>query len=268
MHEELEDLSTRSIMEHLPPIDKAPILEYLARLGLKKFKEEYAIPTRTYENGIVDHTKLISDVSALVSDDYRWKAPFFDEHHLHWEGHNYKPELYDGDTIPNQFRELDTHKLWIPREFHNFIHATTIPPDVPPYEVMSDSIKEFRANYHLYILSSQAIDLKERRDRSILLPGEDNRVVDPANKRVADSGLYEERRNEFIQQIEQQFQDGLPPDLTHLSSLQLESAASIEAFLPQIRRGMKEAIALSSKKRRGRAVRLLIELPYREDQAA
>lgn len=72
-----EDLSTSELLEHLPPIKHAPILKELGRLGLESFKLRYALTTPTLPNGIVDHEKLVANVSALVSSDYRWRAPFF-----------------------------------------------------------------------------------------------------------------------------------------------------------------------------------------------
>jgi hypothetical protein len=260
MLEEMEAFKTASILEQLPPVSHAPILRELGSLGLTKFKELHAIPTPTHENGIVDHEALIREVGALVSRTYRWKAPYFDEHHLHWRAYYYNPGFHEGSTIPERFRDLSTHKLWVPREFHNFIHAVTLPPDVPAMEVMEQSIEEYRFNNHIYTLSSQAINLKERSERSIPLPGDGNRVRDPTSKRIMQNGLYEKRRQEFIQEIEERFMGDLPPDLTHLSSLQLKQQASIEELLPQIRRSTKDAIAYSANGRRGRAVRLLIDL--------
>ena len=66
-----DELPSRTILEQLPPISHAPILEKLGELGMRKFKDKYAIPTPTFENGIVDHEQLVADVSALVSKNYR-----------------------------------------------------------------------------------------------------------------------------------------------------------------------------------------------------
>jgi hypothetical protein len=261
-----DDSHTSSLLERLPPIEHAPILEKLGSLGLRKFRDEYAIPTPTLPNGIVDHQKLVEDVSALVSSQYRWRAPFFDEHHLHWKGYYYNPGLHGDSTIPKQFRDLNIHKLWIPREFHDFIHAVTIPPDVPHMDVMAESVEQYRHKEYMYTISSEVITLRERDERAIPLPrSSDNeilRVRDPISKRIVADGLYEERRRAFIDMLEEYFYNDLPPDLTHLSSLQLEQVSEFEEVIPQIRRGLKESIALANnRRRRGRAVRLLLELP-------
>lgn len=270
MESAFEYQSTASILERLPPIEHAPILEKLGSLGLRKFKELYAIPTPTLSNGIVDHQQLVKDVGGLVSSDYRWRAPFFDEHHLHWKGHYYNPGLHGDSTIPKQFRDLSIHKLWIPREFHDFIHAVTVPSDVPDFDIMNESVAEYRHKEYMYTISSEVITLRERDERAIPLPRKSDdeilRVRDPISKRIVADGLYEERRRAFIDVIEQYFHSGLPPDLTHLSSLQLEQVAEFEEVIPQIRRGLKESIALTNNhRRRGRAVRLLLDLPNKSE---
>lgn len=268
MERVFDDPHANTLLERLPSIEHAPILEKLGELGLRKFKEQYAIPTPTLPNGIVDHQKLVENVSELVSSDYRWRAPFFDEHHLHWKGYYYNQGFHDDSTIPKQFRDLNIHKLWVPREFHDFIHAVTLPPDVPDFDVMAESVKQYRHKEYMYTISSEIITLRERDERAIPLPQRNEndirRVRDPISKRIVVDGLYEERRQVFIEMIEQYFYNGLPPDLTHLSSLQLEQMSQFEEAIPQIRRGLKESIALANnRRRRGRAVRLLLDLPHR-----
>ena len=259
MHEELLDADTRTVLEQLPPIKYAPVLQHLGRLGLEQFKSLYAIPTPIYTNGIVNHTVLIEQVSAFVSPEYRWRAPFFDEHHLHWEKSYYSPELHDGDMLPSEFRNLPIHTLWVPREFHNFVHALTLPSEVPSLEVMQQSVRRYRLNHHLFKISSQAIELRERNERLVPLPGDDDRLRDPIKKRIIDAGVLEQRRQEFIGEITEHFRSGMPPDLTNLSSLSFEEASDVEPVLIQIRKGASEAIVHSTNRRRGRPVRLPID---------
>lgn len=268
MEQMFDDPPTSTLLDRLPPIEHAPILKNLGKLSLRAFKNKYAIPTPTFPNGIVDHQKLIENVSALVSDNYHWRAPFFDEHHLHWKGYYYNPGLHGDSTIPKQFRDLNIHKLWIPREFHDFIHAVTLPPDVPHFDVMAESVEEYRHKEYMYTISNEVITLRERDERAIPLPqrsdDEVRRVRDPITKRIVVDGLYEKRRQAFIEVIENYFYNGLPPDLTHLSSLQLEQTTEFEEVIPQIRRGLKESIAIANnRRRRGRAVRLLLERPQK-----
>lgn len=267
MHEQLLDADTHTLLEQLPPIKYAPILRHLGHLGLKRFKDLYAIPTPIHANGIVDHTALIEQVSAFVSPEYRWRAPFFDEHHLHWKKYYYNPGFYDGDTLPAEFRNLPIHTLWEPREFHDFTHLMTIPSDVPRYDVMRKSVDTYRLKHHLFKISSQAIALRERDERSIPLPGSEDRVRDPMTKRVIDAGVYERRRQAFIQEIMEHFRSGELPDLSHLSSLSLEEADDIQPMLMQIRKDTSHAIVHSTNRRRGRPVRLPIDTQTIEQPA-
>ena len=264
MHEEMEGMETKRILEDLPPVAYAPILRPLGQLGLERFRAEYGIDTPLLPNGIVDHEALVVAARELVSPDYRWSAPFFDEHHLHWKARYYNPGLHDGNMLPSQFRDLAIHKIWIARGFHQFLHVVTKPSDVPALEVMEESVENFRQNNHIFTLSSEAIRLRERDERSVPLRGQDDRVIDPVTKRVIDVGRYEERLQDFIQQIKERFEAGVPPDLTHLSSLSLEEPEQIAAMLPQIRRDAKRAIAYSNNRRRGRAVLLRIDHQTRE----
>jgi hypothetical protein len=264
MHEEMEGMETRKILENLPPIDYAPILRPLGKLGLKKFRETYGITTPLLPNGIVDHNALVRQASELVSNTYRWQAPFFDEHHLHWEAANYRPDQFDGDTLPDEFRDLPIHKLWTPREFHTFIHAVTQPPPRPAYLAMKQSVKQFRRHNYIYTIANEAITLRERSVRAIPLPGQPDRVRDPETKRIVPRGQHELRRQEFIKTIESQFNRGLLPDLAQLSHIRLEASDDIQATLTAIRREAKTAIAHSSSQRRGRAVLLQIDPQSRQ----
>lgn len=259
MHDALLDTDTRTLLEQLPPVKYAPVLRHLGHLGLQGFRDRYAIPTPTYENGIVNHTALIEQVSAFVSPDYRWRAPFFDEHHLHWERAAYSPDVHNGSMIPSEFRNLPIHTLWGPREFHDLVHVLTRQSAVPALEVMDHSLRNYRLNHHLFKISSQAIELHERNERLVPLPGDDERLRDPVRKRIVDAGVLEQRRQEFIAEITAHFRNGTPPDLTHLSSLSLEEVSDIEPALIQIRKGAGEAIVHSKNRRRGRPVRLPID---------
>ena len=259
MYEEFADLSTRRLLDKLPPVRYAPILQHLGRLGLENFKKFYAIPTPTHENGIVDHKALIARVNELVSPEYRWRAPFFDEHHLHWKKRYYNPGLHGGDQIPEEFRDLPIHTLWIPREVHDFIHVVTNPSDVPENRVMHTSVRDYRIKHYLFKITGQAIELRERNERSVPLPGDEDRMRDPIDNRIIDTGRYEQRRQEFVAEIIKHFQNGMPPDLTSLSSLSLEEANDIDPVLIQLRKGIGDAIVHSKNKRRGRPVQLPID---------
>lgn len=77
-------------MEHLPSVEDAPILKELKKLGTEKFREEYAIPTPVYKNGLVNHKALVTAVQEYVDPDYKWLSPFLDEHHTNWPAVDYE----------------------------------------------------------------------------------------------------------------------------------------------------------------------------------
>ena len=256
---ELEHLSNAELLERLPPIDKAPILQKLATLGLSKFRDEYGIETPVYDNGIVDHAGLMKAVGGEVEGDYKWQAPFFDEHHLHWTKGRYSTEEYMGSKMPGIFRDLPIHKLWVPRQFHDFVHVLTIPSEPPSMEVMRESVAAFRRAYHNYMLVNEAITLYERSQLSVPMPNDGTRVHVPGSKRVIGVGEYERRREEFIAELEDNISLGLPPDLSILSNLELVRFESVRESLPEIRRHLGRLVVKRHKSRSARPVKLPIE---------
>jgi len=259
--ENLEDASTRDLLKILPPVDQAPILEKLATLGLRRFRKEYAVDTPVNpETGIVDHEALIRLVGSFVLDSYQWKAPFFDEHHLHW----YKNLYANHKTNPAlalEFRNQATNKIWIPRQWHDTAHVLTLPSKVPEYEVMRDAVKDFRRKNYLYTIATSAIELRERSLRMKQYESKgDVMYIDPVTKRVThDEGSYNRRREDFIHVIERHHRKGLL-DLSELSSIDLRDASSIEAALPEIQEYVGSAI-VRVKGHTARKVDLLIDRP-------
>jgi len=268
---EWEGLSTDELLEHLPPVEYAPILSKLASLGLAEFRSQYAIPTPLDANsGVVDYKALIRTVTHedLISPEYKWQAPFFDEHHLQWYRHNYEPELFLNEVdplLPMKFRDLPIHKIWTPRQFHDYVHIITLPPETPSYEVMHDSVEMFKDAMYMYRLVNDAIQLRERESRSII---KDGRLHDKVQRRSIDIGKYEEQRKQFIGELEDRFSQGLPPDLTKLSVVNLEQISSVEDSLEKIRRGLgsvvmkhpSTGISGKTRKRTARPIKLPVEV--------
>lgn len=255
----MEGMSSRALLDQLPPLGDAPVLERLAIVGLHRFRNEHAVDTPTLPDGTVDHDALVQNMRALVSPQYRWKAPFFDEHHLNWEADAYKPESNNGDVVPSRFRELATQKLYTPRQFHVFTHIMTHEPPVPERPVMRQHIDRFRRLRYMWRLANEAITLYERDQRAIPLVGQD-RVIDPETRRVFVRERFERDRRQFIARLEQNFEQGLPPDLTDLSILQLVEEGAIEEILPTIRRQLGEAtVYVRNGRRKSRSVALPID---------
>ncbi len=253
---ELLDLSTHELLDRLPPVEHAPILDQLGSLGLIKFKELYAIPTPTDEStGIVDHVKLMHEMGKLVSKDYRWQAPFFDEHHLHWYASTYSSPL------AKRFRNLPIHKLWVPRQFHDFVHVMTLPTTKPDDDVMEASVKAFEQDDQLFQVTNEIMTLQERIDNA--LPYQPGYVLVPetGGKRQLKSrkeGVLEGRRLEFLQEVEERIKADPTLSLSLLSRLELLSIESISEALPSIRREIGVRVARTNTRRKARAVKLPI----------
>ena len=206
-------------LEHLPPVEAARILEPLGRIGYKAFREEYAIEPPYNPDGTVDIDAAVAQVRSLVSPDYRWSAPFFDQHHIYFERARYTPDKWDGDTIPLQFREIPTNQIYPPRGFHNFWHCISGEPKPPERDVMMKDIEEYRLNHYLHELVSESIRILERIERAKYDPKRDL-YVDIKSRRSYTGSTIDERREKFIRTIEKSFEDKREPDLGELSILQ------------------------------------------------
>jgi hypothetical protein len=256
---EIGEFTATEMLEHLPPVEKAPILEKLATLGMRRFQNEYAISTPVDpETGIVDHEALMASMRELVDPDYKWQAPFFDEHHLHWYAHRYETTFHPQTQLAVEFRNIATNKMWVPRQFHNFIHAVTIPSDLPEVDAMKTAVKDYRRKSYIYRISTNAILLSERLQRIQKI---DNRgdvmYIDPETKiTTRNIEALDQWREQFIGYIERSYRRGLI-DLSKLSMVDLTDAEAIADVLPMIRELMDEGL----ERRKGKAA-LAVDIPY------
>ena len=256
---ELAEFSTPDILEHLPSIEIAPILEKLATLGMRRFQNEYAIETPVDpETGIVDHEALIHLMKREVDPLYKWQAPFFDEHHLHWFAHRYESSFYPSSQLAEEFRDIAVNKIWAPRQFHNFIHAVTIPPEVPEFDAMRASVKDFRRKSYIYRISHNALTISARLGRVQRFDNNgDVMYIDPQTRTITrDIEVLDRWREEFIHYIEVSHRRGLI-DLSRLSIVDLKDVDAIADRLPEIIDLMDEGLV----RRKGRAA-LAIDIPY------
>jgi len=264
---ELVDFSSREGVEHLPPLERAPILQKLVEVGQRRFLLDHAVPTPVDpDTGVVDHEKLIDTMLELVDPEYKWQAPFFDEHHLHWFAHRYSSAFHPDVKLTNEFRNLSIHKIWVPRQFHNFIHAVTIPPEVPEPEAMRRSVKEFRRNRYIHKITTHALSLYQRQQKMVRY---DNRgdiiYLDPETKdKTRNIEAFGEWRREFVHHIETNHRRGLI-DLSVLTSLEVVNVDTISESLAEIKALMDEGLV----RRRGRAalnVRIPIDTGFEESE--
>jgi hypothetical protein len=127
----VSDEVARSYIEGLPPEE----------FRLRSIENK--IPTPTDEWGVVDADKLIQAVMQTVSPEYRWTGKS-DIHHGQWcRADYYAMQEILPESRAVAFRELAPNKMQIPRVFHNWIHAITVPPPMPSPEVMRESVREW-----------------------------------------------------------------------------------------------------------------------------
>ncbi len=260
---ELIERDTANRLDSMPPIADPVIRSALASLSMREFKQEFAIKTPVDKRGIIDHKALLDQVSAFVEPGYKWKAPFFDEHHLYWQASYYDSAFNVDPKLAQDFRNLPINKIWVPREFHDFTHIMTTPGDVPEHFDMKAIVRDFRRRSYLHTITSQIVNLREVSDRAVVHTrfGKDGKqiitYIDPITRRSFDTldDLHTRRQN-FIHQVERHDRDGLI-DLSTLTSLSLDEAGAVEDAIPEIRDMILPTIIRGA----GRSA-LRVDLPY------
>ncbi|MDN5275738.1 MAG: hypothetical protein JWN33_387 [Candidatus Saccharibacteria bacterium] len=256
---DLAEFSTHELLERLPPIDKAPILEKLATLGLRRFQNEHAIPTPVdRETGLVDHEALMNEMRLLVDPQYKWQAPFFDEHHLYWYAHRYKTSFQPNPALAVEFRDSAFNKFWAPRQYHDFLHTVTVPSDVPSTDRMRSEVKNYRRKSYIYRITTNAIVLSDRLSR---IKPQNNRgdimYIDPETRSITrNPEALDQWREEFIRYIERSHRKGLI-DLSQLATIDLTDIETVVELLPQIRDLMDEGLV----RHKGKAA-LGVNIPF------
>lgn len=119
-------------------------------------------PTPTDEHGLIDLRELIRQTKQTIDPTYDWKSGFNDVHHLYWPNAWYD-NTSEEPVNPQEFRNLDSSKLRVPRLFHNWVHVLTEPPEVPSEEVMRYRIEAQRTAKALERSLRGARDLFERK---------------------------------------------------------------------------------------------------------
>lgn len=255
------EVPTNALLEHLPPVDKAPILQKLAEVGLEKFQSEYLIEPPVDEDGLIDHNLLVETMRSLVDADYRWQAPFFDEHHLYWYAALYAAPRHPKPELAREFRNLPINKLWVPRQFHNFIHTVTKVPQVPDIEIMRREIKDFRRRSYLFRVATRAVTIQERMDRSEPFVTQEGEIVlvDRQTRRTYHNpDAMEERRRSFVRQIVNQYKRGLI-DLSDLAPVDVIDTETVEAALPEVVSIVMDKPLINTKNHKALKVELPVE---------
>lgn len=150
-------------------------------------------------------------------------------------------EVYGDDAtayfaVADQFRELPMNKLWVPRQFHNFIHAVTLPPEMPELRVMQRIVRNARRRDYLFQVATNAMTINEKLQRSELLalPGGETVLIDRKDRRIYQNPSdLEARREEFVRELIQYHQEKLI-DLTRLAPMEVVDGRSVERSLSVI----------------------------------
>jgi hypothetical protein len=126
--------------------------------------------------GFIDVPVLIQAVKDTIDPEYVWPKNL-SVHHLYWKEDWYSSRFMGMDA--QKFRNLSPHKALVPRVFENWLHAVTIPPDVPDPFMMQQRIEAWTQARSLFDSAREVIRWERRaRRREVLI--EENPAVLPA----------------------------------------------------------------------------------------
>ena len=163
---ETKSFSHKTESSHLPPVEVAPILEsYNPKLA--RVTDDVLLEPIYQDNGVVDVEQTAIMALKHVAPGYEWPRDRMDVHHFQWERQNYHPDKWDGDKVPTLFRETPSLKGYVPRQFHNFLHAVTAEPEVPDYDVMEEVTETHRLHKSLFEAARQVYVADRHPQRSL-----------------------------------------------------------------------------------------------------
>jgi len=141
--------------------------------------EQRIIPTAD-ERGFIDPYKLVEDVKETIDPSHEWSRRL-DVHHFYWPRGQFpsqKFELPDYDTPP-AFRNLSIHKGLIPRDFHNWLHVITEPPEIPDVKDMNHRIEAWTIARELFRMAKKTVvSERQAKRRKILVANHPELVND------------------------------------------------------------------------------------------
>ncbi len=114
--------------------------------------EEY-----TDDRGLIVPSQLIEVVKGSVDPTYEWPDGL-SIHHLYWPASWYSYEdTPDCRRSSGTFRQLPIHKALLPRVFENWLHAITVPPNVPEPDVIQFRIDAWNVAKDLFQTARETI---------------------------------------------------------------------------------------------------------------
>lgn len=149
---------------HLPPPSVAPILEHYDP-EIKRVDKEHRVEAPIDDRGVVDIFRTVELALSLVDDEYIWPRdePEPDIHHFVWERDWYHPRHFGGSMIPRDYRDkISFHKGYLPRQLHDFIHATVNPPPVPDFSVMETRVRDYEMALDLFESARGAVTARRK----------------------------------------------------------------------------------------------------------
>ena len=245
---------------------------------------DYELPTVLYEGGDSRHLyqredpekglyfeaiqqKLtlggLPEWEILPKDEYLYDRIFQELFDLsEFEEYSHKEREYF--EVASEFRELAVNKLWVPRQFHNFLHTVTRPSDTPELAVMRRAVRNSRRRDYLFQVATNAWTITEKFERSVELDlpkGAGKILVDKKDKRVyRNRDEMEERREQFVRELIAYHAEGLI-DLTRLAPIEVVDSRTVERSLGAITMRMTNT-ELVKTRHNSRAWR--VELPTRD----
>lgn len=128
------------------------------------------------DRGFVLPDATVEMALEYFDDDYAWpvewskNAPHIlrpDDHHFQWVASNYDPSRYGTrrNQVAKIFRNLPDRRGILPRQFHNVIHALTIPPNIPRLRDMERYIRSWQIAQQLF----RSADLALMAERQFML---------------------------------------------------------------------------------------------------
>ncbi len=115
------------------------------------------ITTPLNDLGLVDARATVELLRK--STQHQW-FEFPDTHHLYWPANRYPKK-----QIERQFRELPINKIMIPRDFHDYLHASTEPPLVPDTDLMHYQVLSYDAVRSMFDAARLIIQKQREKDR-------------------------------------------------------------------------------------------------------
>jgi hypothetical protein len=149
---------------HLPSVELAPILKFYDP-DLRRVDDAHRLEAPVDDRNVVDIFKTVELALSLVDDEYIWPRlePEPDVHHFVWERDWYHPRNFEGSQIPRDYRDkISFHKGYLPRQLHEFIHATIAPPAMPDFAVMQARVCDYEIAAELFASARGAVTAKRK----------------------------------------------------------------------------------------------------------